>query len=260
MAIKSFNIAVREQVAQVLRYRAPVITGADPYHETGESLEQTWTGPWGELEELMRTTPASSTRRIDCTLTRQADGDFSELKITTTHYAANDSANDGSSGEGTSKPGESASNPAVSCQTTGTLEPILTHPKFASEPEEVLQAFNLVMSGHKLSEKMQVPGESEPRTIASVLSNATPDCYKLIMSGVAQYYSPHTVLTKRYKATALPAGACCVRKDPQAGITASEGRDWLYIGPGIEMNGDEIWVTETYELSGPGGWNEFIYA
>ena len=41
MAIKSFNIAVREQVAQVLRYRAPVITGADPYHETGESLEQT---------------------------------------------------------------------------------------------------------------------------------------------------------------------------------------------------------------------------
>lgn len=261
MAIKAFNISVQEQVAQVLRLRRPVITGADAYRETGETLERTWTGPWSELESLMRSLPASATERLDCTLTRQADGDFSELKVTATYYTAKDDPGGGDSpgGEEEPPPGSDAEHPAISCQTTGALEPILSHPKFAAQPPEVLQAFNLVMSGHKLSEKMQVEGEAAPRTIASVLSSSDAECYKLIMSGVTQYYSPHTVLTKRYKSAALPSGACCVPKDPQAGIAAPSGRNWLYIGPGIEMNGEEIWVTETYELSGPGGWNDYIY-
>ena len=263
MAIKSYNITVQEQVKQVLRYRRPIITGADDYVETGESLEQAWTGPWAELEARMRAMRYSNTQRIDCTLTRIADGDMAELTVTTTYYTASPGGGGGSGegGEEASKPGESKEHPAYEVQVQMVQEPILTHPKFQSLNADVLNALKMVMDGYKLSEKI-LCADGERRAIDEVLKSTPSPLTELVKHGLTHYLSPSITLTARYKAQSVPqlATAGQIVSSVPGGFGTPQGRNWFYGGPSVSMEGEQIIVSEVYQLSGVGGWDTNIYS
>lgn len=260
MSIKDFNTAVQEQVDYTLARSVPVIAGADLYRATGETEEKHWSGPWAEMKAVYDGLEYSVTRRLRATLKRVADGEFAELSATWTMYTTGDGQT-GEDGEEKKQPGEDRAHPEYDLQTSTVQEPILTHPKWAGLDEDTLTALKMVMDGYKRTERIKLGDGSQP-TIYDVLKSVSPkELLQLILKGVTHYNSPHTVLTVRYRAEAVPSIATVgmIVESVPGGFATPSGRDWYFHGPSWTMKGSELWVTETYELSGVGGWNKFIY-
>lgn len=260
MSIKQFNIATQEQVDYTLTRQAPVISGADLYRATGETEEKHWTGPWAELKTRFDALEASVYRRLSATLHRVADGEFAELSATWSFYTNGD----GSTSESGAavQPGEDRDHPEYDLQVQTVQEPILTHPKWASLSEDTLTAMKMVMDGYKRTEKITLSDGKTQSTIYDVLKSVSPkDLLQLLLKGVTAYNSPHCVLTVRYKSTEVPAISTVgtIVQNVPGGFATPSGRNWYFHGPSWQMKGSELWITEVYELSGPGGWNSFIY-
>lgn len=259
MSVKDYNITLQEQVAMSHRRQAPIIYGEDLYKATGESRSQEWSGPWEDILAKMGALPASLVERLDATATRAADGNFGTLRATWTLY---ESAA-GSDGEA-QPPGSNRSNPQYEVQTSAVQEPILTHPKLAYLPLNYLKALKMLMDGYTLDDKLYDEGHQAEVTLQTLLDQIpTPQITKLVMQGCTHYVSPQVVVTARYTAPAVPqfATLCSiVDKVPGPFPAPAGGRNWLFEGPSVSVDGSQIMVSETYRLSGPGGWNEFLYS
>lgn len=263
MSIKDFNTTVQEQVDYTLSRSVPVIAGADLYRATGETEEKHWTGPWAEMRAVYDGLEYSVTRRLRATLKRVADGDFAELSATWTMYTTGDGVT-GEDGKEKKQPGEDRSCPEYDLQTSTVQEPILTHPKWASLPEYQLEALKLVMDGYKRTSPFTYEngGKEVKSTLYEVLKSVSPkELLQCILKGVTHYNAPHIVLTVRYRAEDVPSIATVgtIVSTVPGGFATPAGRDWYFHGPSWQMKGAELWVSEVYELSGPGGWNGFIY-
>lgn len=261
MSITSYNIATQEQVDYTLSRSVPVIAGADLFRSTGETEEQHWTGPWQDLHARYLSLPYSYTRRLHATLRRVADGDFAELTATWSVYTTGD----GSTGEGEEKkqPGQDRDHPEYDLQTSTVQEPILTHPKWAGCTEDQFTALKMVMDGYKRTEVITLADGKTKSSIYDILKPISPkELLQTILKGVTHYNAPHSVLTVRYRAEAVPAIATVgtIVSSVPGGFATPPGRDWYFHGPSWQMKGAELWVTEVYELSAPGGWNKFIYS
>lgn len=258
MAIKDFNTSLQEQVEMSHRRQAPVLYGEDLYKATGESRSQEWSGPWEEILEKMQQLPATLTERLDATASRTADGAFGTLRATWTLYEFA-----GASGQADSPPGSSRDYPQYEVQTSAVQEPILTHPKLAYLPLNYIKALKMLMDGYTLEDKIYSEGHQAEMTIGEFLSEIpTPEATRLVLQGVTHYLSPQVVVTARYTANSVPqfATLCSVvDKVPGPFPAPAGGRNWLFEGPSVSMDGPQIMVSETYRLSGPGGWSEFLY-
>lgn len=256
MSIKSYNIGTREQVEHTLTRTAPVLSGADIYRSTGRTEERHWSGPWEALREMMEGLEASATARLSATLTRVADGEMGELAATWSYYEAG-----AGGGEGEKAPGSDREHPEYDMAVQTVQEPILTHPKWQSLGEDTLAAMKMVMDGYRMDEVVTL-SNGKKSTLYEVLKGTQPkELLQCLLKGVTAYNSPHVVLTVRYKSDVVPAIATVgtiVGSVPGSFATPA-GRNWYFHGPSWTMKGAELWVTEVYELSGPGGWDAFIY-
>lgn len=258
MSVQSFNVAVREQVQHTLTRQLPVVCGAELYRATGKTEERQWSGPWEQMVQMFEGLEYSFFKRLSATLVRVADGEFGELTATWTYYEAGDGA-DGA-GDGV-QPGADRDHPEYDLQVQTVQEPILTHPKWAGLSDDKLTALKMLMDGYKKTEKFVRDDGSSVRIYDELHGSGLGARIKLILQGVSAYNSPHIVLTVRYKGTVVPSIATVgsIVADVPGGFKTPAGRNWYFHGPSWSMRGAELWITEVYELSGPGGWSDFIY-
>lgn len=260
--IKSYNLSLQEQVDYTISKTLPIIAGADLYRATGETEEKHWTGPWAEIKALYDALEYSNYKRLRATLRRTADGEFGELTATWSMYETGDGQSDPSGSGTAAQPGTSRESPEYDLQLQTVQEPILTHYKWAGLTDDSLLALKMLMDGYKRDEPL-VLSDGTRSTIYTQLKKMTSATQrvKLILAGVTSYNCPHAVLTVRYKSTEVPAIATAgtIVPDVPGGFATPSGRNWYFHGPSWTMKGSELWVTEVYELSGPGGWDEFIY-
>lgn len=259
--ITSYNIELQEQVDYTLSKSLPIIAGADLYRATGETEEKHWTGPWSEVKAQYDSLEYSNFKRLRATLKRTADGDFGELSAVWSMYEAGDGST-GEAGEETEQPGESRDCPEYDLQVQTVAEPLLTHPKWVGLSDDKMTALKMVMDGYKRTESFQLE-DGTHSTIYEVLKDISPAALlRKVLQGVTAYNSPHIVLTVRYRSDIVPAIVTVgtIVSEVPGGFATPSGRNWYFHGPSWTMKGSELWVTEVYELSGPGGWDDFIYS
>ncbi len=272
MALQSYNYKAREQVEWEEKRSLPVITGEDKYVSTGHSITQNYDGPLADMRHIMTGLTGSMTNRVEATLTRQADGQSGKLRIVRTDYVLREETEEeeGSGGSPSEPvPGEDESMPSYSTSTNAVLEPLLTHPLFADKlknNEPALQALKMLIDGATLSDLVRDPEDPKGKRILGTVGQLTKGftlAKEYILKGVTEFYSPHTVLTARFKVTSYESKELSqvgTIVTPKGGYPTPKGRNWLCIGQGIEITGKDYWASETYELSGPGGWDTTLYA
>lgn len=253
MSLKQYNITAKEQVTHSRTKRLPVIVGSDSYVDGGESQEWNFTGPWSAMLAKFNGLTGTLTERLDATLTRSADGKFGELRYTLTNYIPAEEATQGDP-DGV-LPGGGRENPSYDLTTSEASAPLLTHPNFENISGEGARAFKMLMDGYAASDMFD-----ESRTIGEVAEGASAELFKLVEKGVTEYLVQRVTLTARYKSSSPVTDSGMAIKDPPGPLgKAANGRNWLFVGATQNVQGREIWVTETYKLSGPGGWEKSLY-
>jgi hypothetical protein len=253
MSIKSIGISEKEQVSYTRTKRRPVIAGPDSYVAGGDTEELNFTGPWSAMVKRFNGLDGSLTKRLEATLTRSADGNFGELRYTFTTFIPAEEATQGDPG-GT-MPGTTRESPCYELTTSEASAPLLTHPKFSAVNGDGARALTMLMTGHMPDEMF-----NDEKTIAEVAEGANSEAFALVSKGVTEYLVQRVTLTARYRASSPVTDTGMAIKSPPGPFGAvSGGRDWLYMGATQNLTNGEIWVTETYKLSGPGGWDASLY-
>lgn len=254
MSLKEFHILEQESVQHTRTRTRPVLAGPDAYVPGGDTEEYNYTGPWEALLARFNGLEGTLTRRLQATLTRNADGLFGELNVTyTTYIPGKDATNADPDG---SMPGSSRAQPCYDLTTSEASAPIMTHPDFAKISGEGARAMKMLIEGYASEDMFD-----ETRTIGEVAEGADQKLYALVCKGVTEYLVQRVTLTARYKAssTGEVGGGMEVKAPPGPFANVGGGRDWLYLGATQNISNGEIWVTETYKLSGPGGWEKSLY-
>lgn len=253
MSLKSYNISAQEQVSHTLTKRLPVINGQDSYVAGGTTEEWNFSGPWEAMLAKFKQLSGTVTKRLEASLTREADGAFGTLSYTLTDYIPAREATQGD--PDSSLPGSTRENPSYELTSSEASAPLLTAPQFANISGEAAQAFSMLMAGYAASDMFD-----DTRTIQDVAEPASSDLFALVQKGVTEYLVQRVTLTARYRASAPVDSPSMVIKAPPGPFGAvQEGRNWLYLGATQSYSNGEFWVTETYKLSGPGGWEEGLY-
>lgn len=253
MSLKQYNILDREQVEHTRTKLRPVISGQDSFVAGGDTETYRYSGPWAAMLSRFNALDGTLTRRVEATLTRSADGNFGELEYTyTTYIPAKEAVN---ADPGSTMPGSSGDNPCYDLTTSEASAPILTSPLAANLSDEGARALKMLMDGYAPTDMFD-----DELTIEEVAKAANATLYDLVSKGVTEYLVQRVTLTARYKSASPVAGGGIEIKDPPGPFgAAGKGRNWLYLGATQNMSNGEIWVTETYKLSGPGGWDENLY-
>ena len=252
--MKSYNITAQESLEHTRTRTRPIITGQDAYVYGGDTETYHYTGPWSAMLARFNALDGSLTRRVEGTLTRSADGNFGELEYTYSSYVpAKDAVN--ADPEAT-LPGTSSGNPCYDLTTSEASAPILTSPLAATLSDEGASALKMMIDGYAPSDMFD-----DERTIEEVAKSANDKLFNLVSKGVTEYLVQRVTLPARYKSSSPVAGGGIGVKDPPGPFAsvAGNGRNWLYLGATQNMSNGEIWVTETYKLSGPGGWADDMY-
>ena len=253
MSLKQYNILAREQVEHTRTKQRPVISGQDSYVAGGDTETYRYTGPWAAMLSRFNALDGSLTRRLEATLTRSVDGNFGELDYTyTTYIPAKEAVN---ADPGNTMPGSSGDNPCYDLTTSEASAPLLTSPLADNLSEEGARALKMLMDGYAPTDMFD-----DTQTIEEVAKDANETLFDLVSKGVTEYLVQRVTLTARYKSSSPVAGGGIEIKDPPGPFgAAGKGRNWLYLGATQNMSNGEIWVTETYKLSGPGGWADNMY-
>lgn len=253
MSIKSYNIGAKEQVAHSRTKRLPVIVGPDSYVDGGEVEEWNYNGPWSAMLAKFNGLTGSITKRLEATLTRSQDGAFGELRWTWTKFIK---GSEGTSGDPeASFPGSQRDNPSYELTTSEANAPLLTSPKFASLSDEGLRAISMLLAGYAPTDMFD-----EAQTIGDVAQAANAELYKYVVKGITDYIVPRVTLTARYKSSnPVQTEAMTIQEPPGPFGKVKGDRNWLFVGGTQSYSNGEIWVTETYKLSGPNGWEEGLY-
>ena len=254
MSLKQYNILTREQVEHTRTKQRPVISGQDSYVAGGDTETYHYTGPWAAMLSRFNALDGTLTRRLEATLTRSVDGNFGELEYTLTSYIpAKEAVN---ADPESTMPGSSSGNPCYDLTTSEASAPLLTSPLAANISDEGARALKRMMDGYAPTDMFD-----DARTIEQVAKDADETLFKLVSKGVTEYLVQRVTLTARYKSNTPVAGGGMEIKDPPGpfGGVAGNDRNWLYLGATQNLSNGEIWVTETYKLSGPGGWSNDLY-
>lgn len=253
MSLAAYNLRGRQQVERTLTRKRPVIAGPDAFVPSGDSEQLNYTGPWEEMLSRFNAIDGTLRRRVEGHLRQVADGEFAELSVTYTNYIPAKEANNGDP-DGV-MPGGSRDNPSYSRNFSEATESILLHPKFQGISDEAALAATMLMTGYSATDQF-----TESETIGEVVQNASAELYAQISKGVTDYLVQRVTLTARYKSDIVPtqqAMTIATPPGPLAGVAS--GYNWLYMGATQEYTNGELWVTESYKLSGPGGWDKTLY-
>jgi hypothetical protein len=142
-------------------------------------------------------------------------------------------------------------------------EPLLTHPNYNFLTGDYLTALKMLMDGYKESDVMTDSRNGEPITLRQLLSEVDTgddNLVERVKKGQTHYMAPAVQVTCRYRASTMPKlGTSLKIGQPPSVIPTPPNHNWLALVPGVDMQNGEIWVSETYLLSAPGGWDTTIY-
>lgn len=254
MAIKSFNLTAREQVQHARTRRRPVIVGQDAYVPNGDTESWHYTGPWADMLRQFEALDGTLLRRVEATLTRTEDGEFGELAITYTDYMKQENAIQGDP-DG-ALPGSSRELPQYELGISEANAPLLTHPLYAELPQEQLTAAHMYMTG-----SLETDMVTESKTVGQLLDDMGQLAVR-IRRGQTEFLQQSVTLTAKYRAGASGSVQITpfqVVTQVPGGISTPAGRNWLTYPASRSIQGREVWVGETYKLSGPAGWDKELY-
>lgn len=155
---------------------------------------------------------------------------------------------------------------APSYTGSSTLVPvsILAFHKFAEidEGSDELRALRAMLEGADERSMMATVEESGgtgvKRLVDMVSSEAGKKCLGYIRRGVKQVVESHTEATARWRARSNKYTAGEILTSVP-GMSTPAGRNWRVESVGVEKQGNKTYCTATFLLSGPGGWDKYLY-
>lgn len=246
---------------------------------TGETETLNFTGSTLSMKSLAQhfLAEGSATMQVSCTVTRQ-EADMARLTVTRTYYGSGSSEDEPVEPENPDTPeqgqageaGSSEANPLISFDFTEVQQPILTHPLVQAmglndiSPQWI--ALRMLSQGADLTQTFSWSGGGgEPMvyTVAEGLQGVPGDVQKLV--GGQQFYLDVMITASvKYEidgASSLPAFGQVPRIEaPPNAMQLTGGRNWLFCGGGISLEGGRVMVTKVYKSSDAGGWNPECYS
>ena len=246
---------------------------------TGETETLTYTGRMAAMKAMAKAQlgQGSQSMQVRANITRM-EGGMAKLSITRTYYGSGSSEDEPVDPENPEDPGEAAAgeagsseaNPLISFDFTEVQQPILTHPlvqamglnevspqwialRMLSQGADLTQTFNWSTGG----------GEPMVYTVEEGLQGVPSDVQKLV--GGQQFYLDVMITASvKYEidgASSLPAFGQVPRIEaPPNAMQLTGGRNWLFCGGGISLEGGRVMVTKVYKSSDAGGWNPECYS
>ncbi len=261
----TINFTVREAAERQRAWRSA--PGKEYSEATGERETIKYTGPWSELVALAQQAIDASEDSQDttCELDRQ-EGGVCELRVTVEDYSK-PSAGAGGEDEGEEGPDTptedtlgTQDNPTYTMSSCLVQVPILVHPKFADIAGLELRALKAMLDGQDEYALLDDDaGTGGKRIIDCITSDAGKKAAKYINKGIYYWNDVSTEATARWKGGSNSYTTGTI-ETPPGGFRAGQGRNWLCSGSGVEKNGGEVWNTASFRMSGPAGWDTYLYS
>lgn len=245
------NIAPREHEEKRIsleRAHAGSFKEATGYKETTK-----YTGKWLDMVDMALQLVAEPEDKwaVACDLERQG-GELGELTVTKTEYRT---------AEGEEAEVGTAENPAYTCSFTVQAEPLLTHPYFDGVSKADMELLCEIENGTSPYAVVMYKGTyMQLATAAGMLSGPAAMARDYYYKGVTQYYEIYADATARWRGAASGAfeiGKICT--PPGSCVTTPSGRNWMCVGTGQEKQGEEVYSSASFRLSGRGGWDPVLY-
>ena len=246
---KYHNIELREH--ETRRYSVGRAQDAAYAEATGEKEVLTFTGLWDEVLEKAEAEVESGGGKwaVTCECERQGGG-MGQMLVTRTAYRA--AAGDAELG--------TAENPIFTESYTVQPEPLLMHPRYFSTVNNAdAELLRELEQGTPLLSDVVYGGKAcKLRVALGKLSGMAAEVRDYYMRGVTEYYEIYGDVTAKWKGEArhYDVGEICT---PPGSPNTPDGREWLCVGVGKEKNGEEVWYTASFRLSGRGGWDKKLY-
>lgn len=254
-----------EQSLSMERRPASVYTEAAGYKKT-EKFTGLWADVVAKAEAAVK--GEADAWHVSVEAERQG-GEFGVLTLTREKFQTGDGEteeeepDDGGESGGTDDVGTEE---APSYTGSSTLVPvsILAFHKFKDieEGSDELRALKAMLEGADERSTMATGEESGgtgvKRLVDMVTSEAGKKCLGYIRRGVKQVVESHTEATARWRARSNKYTAGEILASVP-GMSTPAGRDWRVESVGYEKQGNKTYCTATFLLSGPGGWDKFLY-
>jgi hypothetical protein len=141
--------------------------------------------------------------------------------------------------------------------------PIEAHPNFGGEGRGgfvTAAGKKIIRDAINVPDKKFSDIETEIRDSGSEVPRAR-SLYGYLLDGITSYYEPSLVIRKTYQASSPPS-AGRVGKIANPGVSIAgvpQGATFLLVNVSARGQSGAYTVTEEYEMSGPGGWDTFLY-
>lgn len=134
--------------------------------------------------------------------------------------------------------------------------PLQAHPRYSSLTNEEQKEVKDFVENPVDGSKAFPPGWSSYAGVTTMTELATK-----LLSGIESYYEPSVIIRKTYPSTSLPTGKKLGKVKSPNVYYASVPTDgnWLLINLSARGLPGNYTITEEYEMSGEGGWDQDIY-
>lgn len=263
---KMINLSVVENPEKRLTLQR---RAADGYSEsTGERETTSYTGPWAAVLEFaaVQVAGAADAWQVVAEVERQ-EGMIGTLTVTRERFSVaaggdDEGEDDGDEGEAGEAPLGSEENPVYTSSSTLVANCILLHPKFSELKERELRALKAMIDGqdeNSLLSEDEVSATGGRRIKDMITSEAGRKAMEYIRKGVTQWPEVQTQVTARWRGRTNRYTMRQIVASAPGSISTPDGCNWRVDGVGTEDQGSTVWQTVTLTLSGPGGWDEWLY-
>lgn len=232
---------------------------------TGYSDVRKFSGRWDAmLEEAERMlTDHAEHERVRVELERMG-GEVCELTVTLERFrvasGGGGEAGGGDGGSGAAELGSEA-DPCFSSSSQLVEVHLLSHPKFAGLTDLERRALKAMIDGMDECALISMPeSPTEKRMLRDCISTeAGWKAFERVSKGVTAYLELAMEVTARWKGRNNKYTPGTIVSSPPGGFNVPQGRDFLVSGGGCEKNGKEAWSSASFRMSGPDGWDDYLY-
>ena len=263
----SYNVADLTE-AETYRWQKtrPAVMTTAP---TGEQETFTFNGTIDQCKSRgnAECSAASQSKQVQASV-ESVGGGFGKLTVVYIYYDESTESGGGSSAPVAGAAGSSSSNPEISVNVVSNQLSILTHPLVAnsySSNSPEWMALKMFSQGADLNATYSIGSGSEMQVYTVGEGLAGVDSAVMFLVGrQSSYYAPSVEMTVSYTVdgeAAIPSvGDFMKISTPEGGAAGADGRNWLLVGGGMQIQNGVSKMVKKYLLSGPGGWDPELYS
>lgn len=210
---------------------------------------------------------ANQSKQVQVTVDAVGGG----MGLLTVNYIYYDAAESGGGEPGAAiagAAGSSSTNPEISVNVVSNQLSILTHPLVAnsySSNSPEWMALKMFSQGADLNATFSIGTGSEMQVYTVGEGLAGVDAAVMFLVGrQSSYYAPSVEMTVSYtvdgEASIPSVGDFMKISTPEGGASGADGRNWLLVGGGMQIQNGVSKMVKKYLLSGPGGWDPELYS